>query len=111
MLTTIPKLGDLVFVTQTQNCHPSSVLGWKPIEKVGRQYLTVMSKKFGFDGRNAAFELWDSQEAYERYLQRDRNIIKIKQAVNVWNFGNGLSDEALEQILDLLAYRQNHPCP
>jgi len=106
MLTTIPKLGDLVFVTQTQNYHQSSVIGWKPIEKVGRQYLSVMSKKFGFDGRNAAFELWDGQEAYERYLKRDRNIIKIKQAVNVWNFGNGLSDEVLEQILNLVEVKR-----
>ena len=57
--------------------------------------------------KNLAKQLmFESLEAYEKLLQRDRNITKIKREVELWSFGGGLSDETLEQILELIEGKQ-----
>jgi len=105
MLTKIPKQGDQVLVIQKYGTGDRR-LGFYPIEKVGRQYLTIMfygrPVKFGFDGQNGYYELFETEEAYSKLLQREHNILQIKQAVSNYRFGNGLSDETLEQILQLI---------
>ena len=104
MLTNKPKEGDQVLIVQKYGKGDRKV-GFYPIEKIGRQYLTVTIYrpiKFGFDGQNADYEMFESQEAYEKSLQRNRNIAKIKRDVEGWNFGRGLSDEDIEKILELI---------
>lgn len=104
MLTITPKVGDRVLVVKKYGKGDRKI-DFFPIEKVGRQYLTITIYrpiKFGFDGQNADYEMFESQEAYEASLQRDRNITKIKRTVEPWSFGHGLSDETLEQILELM---------
>ena len=108
MLTKTPKVGDEVLIVQKHGKGDRKV-GFYPIEKVGRQYLTTSIYrpiKFGFDGQNADYEMFESLEAYEKLLQRDRNITKIKREVELWSFGGGLSDETLEQILELIEGKQ-----
>lgn len=104
MLTKTPKVGDEVLIVQKYGKGDRKV-GFYPIEKVGRQYLTIniyRPIKFGFNGQNADYEMFESLEAYEKSLQRDRNITKIKREVELWSFGGGLSDETLEKILELI---------
>lgn len=108
MLIKTPKLGDEVLIVQKHGKGDRRV-GLYPIEKVGRQYLTVTiyrPVKFGFDGQSAYYEMFESQEAYEKSLQRDRNITKIKREVELRSFGDGLSDETLEKILELIEGKQ-----
>lgn len=109
MLTNIPKVGDRVLVVQKHGKGDRRI-DFFPIEKVGRQYLTISIYrpiKFGFDGQNADYEMWESQEAYEASLQRNRNITKIKKTVSAYGFGDGLSDEDLEMICKLIEVKKN----
>ena len=108
MLTIKPQVGDRVLVVYTKDyssrtSRPKELL---PVEKVGTKYLWVNGDKFEFNGKggsgNTGYELFDSEEAYSRHLQRDRNISKIKKAVSAYSFGDGLSDEDLEQIIKLI---------
>lgn len=108
MLTIKPQVGDRVIAVYTRDfssrtCRPVVSV---TVEKVGKKYLWIDGDKFEFDGRGAGnttgYELFDSEEAYSRHLQRDRNITKIRQAVSSYSFGYGLSDEALEQIVELI---------
>ena len=102
MLTKTPKVGDEVFIICTRNDAPCTV----PIEKVGRKYLFVLGEKFDFTGKHVSdfpsYSLWDNQEAYKRHIQRGENKAKIYKLVSAHDFGNGLSNETLEQILELL---------
>lgn len=114
MLTNIPKLGDQVVIAYNNTrTHPKFETA--TIKKIGRKYLYVVASHewqeyaFYMDGKGATvsgYELFDNQEAYEKSLQRDRNITKIKDEVERWSFGNGLSDETLEQILELIEVKQ-----
>jgi hypothetical protein len=111
MLTSIPKVGDLVLlIDRNEGWRMKSELKLSPVEKVGSKYLTISHygrlKQFPFTGIRDNYELWDSQEAYERHLQRDRNITRIKKAVSVYGFGDGLSDEDLEQIINLIEVKR-----
>ncbi len=108
MLTTTPKVGDHVYAVYTRDyssrtARPKKLL---PVDKVGTKYLWVDGNKFEFNGRggsgNTGYELFDSEEAYNRHLQRNRNITRIKKAVSAWGFGDGLSDEGVEQIIRLI---------
>lgn len=107
MLTSIPKVGDRVLlIDRNDNRRQRDEPKLLPVDKVGSKYLTITQhgrpKQFPFTGIRDNYELWDSQEAYDRHLQRDRHITKIKKAVSVYNFGDGLSDEDLEQICKLI---------
>ena len=110
MLTKTPKQGDQVLIVQKYGTGDRRI-GFYPIEKVGRQYLTIMfygrPVKFGFDGQNGDYELFETGEAFSKLLQRERNILQIKQAVSTYRFGNGLSDETLEQISQLIEGKQS----
>ena len=105
MLTTTPKQGDRVLVVPKswRNDRESKLL---PVEKVGRKWLYVelqgVKQQFSFEGRNEWFELWDSREAYDLIVQRGRRIAKIKIVVSASKFGDGLTDETLDQILGLI---------
>lgn len=105
MLTKIPKVGDRVLVVETKT-HRDTTPQTVPVEKVGKKYLYVLGEKFDLTGKHvhsfACYSLWDSQEAYDRHFQRRRNITRIKDIVSKWDFGNGLSDEDLEQIANLM---------
>ena len=109
MLTKIPKQGDQVFMVCTrkyQDVAPQTV----PVEKVGRKYLYVLGEQFDFTGKHVDdwfYSLWDSQEAYDRHIQRGKNKAKISKLVSSHDFGNGLSDETLEQILQLIEGKQS----
>ena len=109
MLTTTPKQGDRVLVVQNWSRNSNAVIGLEPIEKIGRKYITITMFRpvqFTFDGANSDYELFDNQEAYDRHLQRDRDISKIKNIVSVWKFGDGLTDETLNQILELIEVKK-----
>ena len=105
MLTKTPKVGDEVFIICTRKYRddaPCTV----PIEKVGRKYLFVLGEKFDFTGKHVSdfpsYSLWDNQEAYKRHIQRGETVAKIYKLVSAHDFGNGLSNETLEQILELI---------
>lgn len=107
MLTNIPKVGDhVLLIARNENYRMKSELRLLPVEKIGSKYLTVSHygrlKQFPFTGIKDNYELWDSVEAYDLHLQRDRHITKIKKAVSAYSFGDGLSDEDLEQICKLI---------
>jgi hypothetical protein len=111
MLTKSVSKGDRVLLVdrndnRRQRVEPKLL----PVEKVGLKYLTISQygrpKQFPFTGIRDNYELWDSQEAYDRHLQRDRNITKIKKAVSAYSFGDGLSDEDFEQIIKLIEVNQ-----
>ncbi len=105
MLTKTPKVGDEVFIICTRkysDCAGSVVT----IEKVGRKYLSVLGEKFDFTGKHIndfpSYSLWDSQEDYNKHIQRGENKAKIYKLVSAHGFGSGLSNETLEQILELI---------
>lgn len=103
MLTKTPKVGDKVFVVCTRKYRDDAP---RTIEKVGRKYLFVLGEKFDFTGKHVndfpSYSLWDNQEAYKRHIQRGENKAKIYKLVSAHGFGNGLSNETLEQILELI---------
>lgn len=104
MLTNIPKVGDRIVIDyNSSRLHPKYEV--VKIEKVGNKYLYVDRYRFHLNGKGesvSGYELFDSVEAWEKSKQRDRNISKIKKAVSAWGFGDGLSDEDLEQICKLI---------
>jgi hypothetical protein len=75
MLTKTPKQGDEVLIVQKYG-KGGRKLGFYLIEKVGRQYLTITlygrPVKFGFDGQNGDYELFETEEAYSKLLQRGK---------------------------------------
>ena len=105
MLTATPKQGGEVLIVETRT-HRDTSPRTVPIEKVGKKYLYVLGEKFDFTGRHISdfphYSLWDSQDVYDRVVQRRRNIKKIIGIVVANGFGNGLSDEILEQIIELI---------
>ncbi len=109
MLTTTPQVGDHVYAVYTRDyssrtARPKKLL---PVDKVGTKYLWVNGRKFEFNGKgNTGYELFDSEEAYDRHLQRNRNITKMKNTVSAYGFGDGLSDEDLEQIIRLIEVKR-----
>ena len=108
MLSKAVKKGDHVFIvyTKDRSSRACSQKGLWKIEKVGTRYLWVDGNKFEFDGKGAGtangYELFDNEEAYDRHLQRDRLISKIKQATQSWDFGKELTTENLEAIAELM---------
>lgn len=85
MLKNIPKVGDRVLlIDRNDNRRQRDEPKLLPVDKVGSKYLTITQygrpKQFPFTGIRDNYELWDSQEAYDRHLQRDRNITKIKKS-------------------------------
>jgi hypothetical protein len=107
MLTKMPKVGDEVFVTDRGFRDEIRPIGTKTVLKVGRSYLYVEVEKFKFDGTgDKRQELWDSEEAYEaitkRRRERSAKISKIKNITSDYQFGKGLRDEALDEILQLI---------
>ena len=103
MLTIIPNPGDEVVIAYKTEYHPK--IECVTIDKVGHKYIYVGRCKFHLNGKGenpSGYELFDSYDAWTKSKQRDLNISKIKRAVSAWSFGNGLSDEALEQIAELI---------
>ena len=103
MLTNTLKQGDTVFIIGTRQQQQSKTV---VVEKVGKKYLYVLSEKFDFTGKHInnfpSYALWDNEQVYKVDALRRKNIAKIAQIVNVYDFGKGLSDEILEQILMLI---------
>jgi hypothetical protein len=110
MLTKTPKQGDEVLIVCTRK-YRDETPRLRQIEKVGRKYLFVCGEKFDFTGKHVSdypsYSLWDSQEAYDRHIQRGKNKAKIFKLVSAHDFGNGLSDETLDQILQLINGKQS----
>lgn len=111
MLTNIPKVGDRVLlIDRNDNRRQRDEPKLLPVDKVGSKYLTITQygrpKQFPFTGIRDNYELWDSQEAYDRHLQRDRLISKIKKATQSWDFGKELAIEKLEAIAELIEVKQ-----
>lgn len=79
MLTKTPKVGDEVLIVQKYGKGDRKI-GFCSVDKVSRQYLTTTIYcrpiKFKLDGQNIDYEMFDNQEAYEKSLQRDRNLIE-----------------------------------
>jgi hypothetical protein len=112
-LTKMPKVGDEVFVTDRGFRDEIRPIGTKTVLKVGRSYLHVKVygniDKFKFDGTgDKRQELWDSEEAYEaitkRRRERSAKISKIKNITSDYQFGKGLRDEALDEIIRLMSH-------
>lgn len=105
MLTITPKKGDEVLIVETRT-HRDTFPKTVQVELVGKKYLHVLGEKFDFEGRHVSnfpcYSLWDSQEAYDRTQLRRRNIVKIQKIVIECGFLSGLSDERLQEILDVL---------
>ena len=105
MLTSTPKQGERVLIVETRT-HRDTTPKTVEVETVGRKYLRVLGEKFDFTGKHISnfphYSLWNSQEVYDRHLQRRRNIAKIEGAVKQFGFLSGLSDEQLEQILEAI---------
>ena len=95
MLTVKPQVGDRVLLIDlNDNRRRRDEPKLLPVEKVGSKYLTISQygrpKQFPFTGIRDNYELWDSQEAYDRHLQRDRLISKIKKSNSVLGFWQGI---------------------
>ena len=102
MLTNTLKQGDTAFIIGTRQQQSKTIT----VEKVGRKYLYVLNEKFDFTGKHISdfpsYALWDNEKAYKAHVQRRKNLAKITQIVNAYDFGKGLNDETLEQILMLI---------
>ena len=102
MLTNTLKQGDTVFIIGTRHQQSKTVA----VEKVGKKYLYVFNEKFDFTGKHInnfpSYALWDNEQIYKAHVHRRKNIAKITQIANAYDFGKGLNDETLEQILIML---------
>ena len=103
MLTNALKQGDTVFIIGTRQQQQSKTV---VVEKVGKKYLYVLNEKFDFTGKHIndfpCYALWDNEQVYKIRVQRRKNIAKITQIINAYDFGKALNDEILEQILMLI---------
>lgn len=83
MLTTTPKVGDRVLlVDRNDNRRQRGEPKLLSVDKVGTKYLTISQhgrpNQFPFTGIRDNYELWDSQEAYDRQkLSQGRNRMAI----------------------------------
>jgi|GEM_PF-3683128 len=104
MLTNTPKQGDTVYITETRRYESNGkdIL----VEKVGKKYLYALGEKFDFTGKHISdfpsYVLWDNEQAYIDCVQRRKSITEIKNFTYQPDFGKGLSNETLDQILMML---------
>ena len=105
MLTKTPKQGDRVLFANKVDYEPKREPELLQVEYV-ESFIWVKGNKFNFRGEHISesprYQLFDSQEDYDRSLKRFYHFTEIKKAVIEYGILRDLSDETLEQIYKLI---------
>ena len=103
MLTKPPKVGDEVLLVASCN---SKTRYFVIVTKVTKQRIYCDGEAFTHEGKHLSnfpsCELWEDHKSYDDKERKEKLIALVKRKASSWAFGDEISVENLEKILELM---------